>query len=286
MFDRVLAQDVQRNWQHIRPLVERALHGTPVYDAEDIGQLAQTSGFHLWLLRGFPPRAFALTSFVQYGLGVWLRVWLGPPADDETIDLDVFEEFRRHAGCSGIEFICPVSGIAAINEPVRIEGYIQRLTYNNGVFGGEIPQSIFPVDPENVHRVWPDIEPLIKRVLGKAHARTFEPEHVRRRLIDGTARLLAQWGSNGPEALVVTDIAEYPRGKWVRIWLAATAVMRRMDIDGMAFHVKRLCKITGCRGFECVGRLGWMRRLEPLFPDVPIAVEAAVMRPQVDDPEF
>lgn len=120
------------------------------------------------------------------------------------------------------------------------------------------PTQVFRVSQENVTPLWPQAEPLIERALHGSV--THDVEDIRKMILGGAAHLWAQW-SDWLEAIAVSEFAPYPRGIWVRVWLAAVADGARFD-DAKFFAVlDHWREMHGCRGFEAIGRLGWLRRV-------------------------
>lgn len=116
---------------------------------------------------------------------------------------------------------------------------------------------IFPVAVENVLPIWPEWEPLLVRALRGTE--THEPIDVRRMVMAEQAHLWVQW-SGRLDAFVVSEFAHYPRGKWLRIWLCAAREDVPLDEEAFVSMLSHCRDANGCRGFEVIGRIGWMRR--------------------------
>jgi hypothetical protein len=124
----------------------------------------------------------------------------------------------------------------------------------------EQSQRVFRVMVENVMPLWPQWEPLLKRALQGVE--THDPADVRRFVLGEQAQLWIQW--NGTlEAFVVSELATYPRGTWLRLWLAATAPGVALRDELFEDVLAEFKDQNECRGFELTGRMGWMRR----FPE-------------------
>jgi len=135
-----------------------------------------------------------------------------------------------------------------------------------------LPQTearIFSVTVENVLPLWPQWEPLLVRALRGSDTHT--PMDVRRLVLGEMSHLWIQW-SDRIEAFVITEFVNYPRGRWLRLWLAASAP--DAELNGGAFEdmLVQWRDANDCRGFELLGRLGWMRR----FPHAKL--EGVIMR--------
>lgn len=128
---------------------------------------------------------------------------------------------------------------------------------------------VFRVAVENVTPLWPQVAPLVTR--GLAGHVTHDAEDVRRMLLGQTLQLWVQW-SDRVEAVAVSEFAVYPKGVWVRIFLAAAASDSHLDGEAFLASLSQWRDMHGCQGFEAIGRMGWLRR----FPDMRFV--GAVMR--------
>ena len=122
------------------------------------------------------------------------------------------------------------------------------------------PRSVFMVAVENVMPLWPQWEPLLVRALRGSE--THDATDVRRMVLGEQAHLWAQWAGR-LEAFVITEFGAYPKGTWLRLWLAGAEPDVSMD-DGMFEDALAVWKDAhNCRGYEIIGRMGWLRR----FPE-------------------
>jgi hypothetical protein len=119
---------------------------------------------------------------------------------------------------------------------------------------------VFPVVVDNLTPAWPQLVPLVTRALKGIV--THEPADVLRMLQDEHAQLWVQWSSR-LEAMVVTEFAYYPQGRWLRLWLAASADDADFDMTAFEDVLSQFRDDNECRGFELIGRMGWLRR----FPE-------------------
>jgi hypothetical protein len=132
---------------------------------------------------------------------------------------------------------------------------------------------VFRVAPTNVTPLWPKIEPAVAELL---HDRpTHTSEDVRQSLLKESAQLWIQMWRE-PEAFIVTEFAVYPRGTWVRVWECGTLPGFRLNTRAFFDQLEMWRKMHGCRGFEAIGRHGWLRRVPSASP------EGLVMRSTVD----
>jgi hypothetical protein len=63
------------------------------------------------------------------------------------------------------------------------------------------------------------------------------------------------------EAAFVTEFVGYPKGIWVRLWMAGTARETAVDYDAVRGALTIWAKHNKARGFEIIGRQGWLRKL-------------------------
>jgi len=134
--------------------------------------------------------------------------------------------------------------------------------------------TIVLVSPGNLDALWPHWEPLLKRAL--RHVETHNAEDVRQVVADGYAQLWVQW-SGTLEAFIVSEIVNYPRGRWLRLWLASTADGAILDDDRFEDATAEFRDAEDCKGYEIIGRLGWLRRFRDL------RFEGAIMRTTTGD---
>jgi hypothetical protein len=133
----------------------------------------------------------------------------------------------------------------------------------------EAPRSVFMVAVENVMPLWPQWEPLLIRALRGAE--THDALDVRRMVLGEQAHLWVQWAGR-LEAFVVTEFAHYPKGTWLRLWLTAAAPDCEQDTTMTEDALAVWKDAHNCRGYEVIGRMGWLRR----FPEMRFV--GAVMR--------
>jgi len=143
------------------------------------------------------------------------------------------------------------------------------------------PARVFQVSVENVMPLWPSWEPMLRRALRQVE--THDATDVRRMVLGEQAHLWVQWNgsatqgvTSGPlpalEAFVVSEFVVYPKGTWLRLWLAASAPEADLRDDLFEDALALWKDAHSCRGFEVIGRMGWLRR----FPEARFC--GAVMR--------
>ena len=129
--------------------------------------------------------------------------------------------------------------------------------------------TIMRVAVDNIMPLWSQIVPMIEGALNGSA--THDVEDVRRMLMAQAAHLWVQW-TDRVEALLITEFVAYPKGLWLRIWLASA--VQDVKLDHLSFY-DMLCKWRDdnqCCGFEALGRPGWLRK----FPE--FRVQGLVMR--------
>jgi hypothetical protein len=131
------------------------------------------------------------------------------------------------------------------------------------------PGRVFQVAVENVMPLWPLWEPLLVRALRNLD--THNATDVRRAVLGEQAHLWVQWDGT-LQAFIVTEFAVYPRGTWLRLWLAGAAQDAPMDDDAFEDALAVWRDAHNCRGYEIIGRMGWLRR----FPE--LRFQGSVMR--------
>lgn len=126
------------------------------------------------------------------------------------------------------------------------------------------PPPIMRVMTENVMPLWGQIEPLIQAEL--AGIPTHDAEDVRRLLLANQLHLWIQW-NGAVQAMAVTELAAFPRGLALRVWLGATAPGERLDRGGFLKSLTQWARFNRCRWIHACGRMGWLR----VFPDAKFA---------------
>lgn len=119
------------------------------------------------------------------------------------------------------------------------------------------PRQVFRVSVENVTPIWPQVAPVVERVL-RGHL-THDVEDVRRLIMGQSAQLWVQY-TDHVEAVIVSEFVSYPKGVWVRIWLVGAANGEEMDSAMCLASLSQWRDMHGCKGFEAMGRMGWLRR--------------------------
>ncbi len=108
--------------------------------------------------------------------------------------------------------------------------------------------------------LWPQVKPLIVRVLDLDRVGRYQPIDILNSLLAGTTRLWVSWNPDEKEveAAVVTEIIQYPRAKEFRIWIVAGRNMRAWAYEGRDM-VEAFARAQGCTVITGAFRRGWLR---------------------------
>ena len=117
---------------------------------------------------------------------------------------------------------------------------------------------------EDVTPLWDQCVPLIAPII--ATRPTHDAEDIRLALLDRRCHLWVQWDDGRVLACAITEMAAYPRGAWLRVWMMGAAKGAETDYDGFYEALNKWRLIQHCRGFECIGRHGWMRKFKDARP--------------------
>lgn len=120
--------------------------------------------------------------------------------------------------------------------------------------------AIFRVAYDNIAGLWPQVQPLVEQ--GLRGAPTHDAEDVRKMLYTGSCQLWVQCDIPVVEALVVSEFVAYPKGVWLRVWLAAAKPEPGMDTAEFLEKLTAFAEQNHCRGFEAIGRHGWARKIK------------------------
>lgn len=130
--------------------------------------------------------------------------------------------------------------------------------------------TVMRVMPENITRLWPQLEDLLRPALALTTTHTMED--VRRGLMSMRAQLWVQMDGDIVEAAATTEFVDYPVGLYVRVWHGGARRDRKMDEDAFFGTIEDWMRGNGCVGMEIIGRSGWLRR----YPEA--RVEGLVIR--------
>ena len=131
-----------------------------------------------------------------------------------------------------------------------------------------ILDTVFRVAVHNITPLWPQVEKLLEIPL--AMRPTHNAEDVWKLLMAMQSQLWVQMPSPPiVEACVVTEFVAFPRGVWLRAWMAAANEDVRFDHWRFVEALKKFARDNGCRGISGDGRIGWLRKYpEAVFEGV------------------
>ena len=118
--------------------------------------------------------------------------------------------------------------------------------------------TVFRVAVENITPLWPQIEKLLEIPLGMRP--THNAEDVWKLLMAMQSQLWVQMAGTTVEACVVTEFSAFPRGVWLRCWLAGARDDARFDYWRFFEVLQKFARDNGCRGISGDGRIGWLRK--------------------------
>lgn len=124
-----------------------------------------------------------------------------------------------------------------------------------------VERAVFRVALPDISATWAHVLPFFAPIF--ASSRTHLPDDVRLILLAQQAQLWVQWNTVTAtiEAAFVTEFIKYPRGIWVRLWLGGAPAESLVDYDAVRGALTLWARQNGARGFEIVGRHGWLRKL-------------------------
>lgn len=106
----------------------------------------------------------------------------------------------------------------------------------------------------NIPQIWQEVMPLLEEAV--AHSGTHAIEDIYKSLMGGKSQLWVQW-SGKVDAVVTTEFIDYPKGLWLRFWLAGA--LKGADILWQQFFdtLYDFAEKSKCVGIEDCGRTGW-----------------------------
>ena len=131
MIYRVFPWNISQNWQQFADVLAPAIAMTPTHNAEDVRLACMSGRADMWAQWEEPiVESAAVTEFISYPRGLWLRIWLGACRPDRKQDsagfLREFKQWARVNGCLGIE-IAGRMGWARRFPEFKIEGVGMRM---------------------------------------------------------------------------------------------------------------------------------------------------------------
>lgn len=99
--------NVPNIWSQIEPILEPAIKLFGTHELEDVRKSIMCGNSHLWAELDIEAKAAAVTEFVSYPKGLWLRIWLFGVKNGVNAAWEEFEkniiEFAKLSKCIGIE---------------------------------------------------------------------------------------------------------------------------------------------------------------------------------------
>jgi len=125
-----------------------------------------------------------------------------------------------------------------------------------------VPVQLRAVTPPEIPDLWPQIRDRIASCCERSGGK-YAPADVLRNLIASAMNLwIALDEDNAIKALLITEIAAYPRITVCRL-LACTGDDAALWVDLLA-PIEGWAKSQGCAAMEPICRPGWERRLKPM----------------------
>ena len=115
---------------------------------------------------------------------------------------------------------------------------------------------IIQVPKEDLHIIWNEIEPLIKKALDDCYT----ADDILKGLVFEKFQLFISW-ENKVESAVVTEVAQYPQKKILRYFLAGVNNINNW-LEPIQEKIEKFAKLNNCNSIEVAGRKGWARKLK------------------------
>jgi|TARA_Y100001970_G_scaffold186044_1_gene226272 hypothetical protein len=115
---------------------------------------------------------------------------------------------------------------------------------------------IIKVPQEDLHIVWNEVEPLIKKALDD----TYTARDILDGLVKNAFQLFISW-EDKVESAVITEVIQYPQKKVCRYFLAGGSNMNNW-LEPIQQEIEKFAKYNQCDAIEVAGRKGWLRKLK------------------------
>jgi hypothetical protein len=115
---------------------------------------------------------------------------------------------------------------------------------------------IIKVPPEDLHIIWNEVEPKIKKALDDCYS----SQDIFDGLIQNKFQLFISW-ENKVESAVITEVAQYPQKKICRYFLAGGSNMNNW-LEPIQQEIEKFAKYNNCQAIEVAGRKGWAKKLK------------------------
>lgn len=115
---------------------------------------------------------------------------------------------------------------------------------------------IIKVPQEDLHIVWNEVEPLIKKALDD----TYTARNILDGLVKNAFQLFISW-EDKVESAVITEVIQYPQKKVCRYFLAGGSNINNW-LEPIQQEIEKFAKYNQCNAIEVAGRKGWLRKLK------------------------
>jgi hypothetical protein len=113
------------------------------------------------------------------------------------------------------------------------------------------------VPSEDVEFIWSQVAPLLEKALDE----TYTIKDILYGLSNERMQLFISWNDNKTESAVVTEIAQYPKAKILRYFLAGGTNLDNW-LERIQEKIEKFAKQNECTHLEVAGRKGWVRKLK------------------------
>ena len=120
---------------------------------------------------------------------------------------------------------------------------------------------------ENVAPLWPQIHDLLKLDEGIGITHSIEDIHkmILSHRIDAWIQFFKPFSVL--EAVVITEFVGYPRGLFLRAWIACALPTAKLDVDSFYHLISAWAFNNDCVGMIATGRRGWFRKFSNVKND-------------------
>ena len=115
---------------------------------------------------------------------------------------------------------------------------------------------IIQVPEKDLHIIWNEVEPLIKKALDDCYT----TDDILQGLVNNSFQLFISW-NNKVESAVVTEVAQYPQKKILRYFLAGGNNLNNW-LESIQETIEKFAKHNNCNSIEVAGRKGWAKKLK------------------------
>ena len=115
---------------------------------------------------------------------------------------------------------------------------------------------IIKVPQEDLHIIWNEVEPLIKKALDDSYTAI----DILDGLVKNAFQLFISW-EDKVESAVITEVIQYPQKKVCRYFLAGGSNINNW-LEPIQQEIEKFAKYNQCDAIEVAGRKGWLRKLK------------------------